>query len=62
MSPTDIDSITVWVFLNKIDIGYQRRSSIAAFQQIMTENEILRKASINGLTKGIHIVDALADK
>ena len=50
------------MLLNQIDIGHQGRPGIAAFQQVVTENEIFRKTPIDGLPKGVHIVDALADE
>src|SRR5665647_1166789 len=62
VSPADIYDITGRVLFNEIDVGHQCRTRIPAFQQVVTENEILRKASIDGLTKSIHIVNALADE
>ena len=62
MSPAGLNGVTGRMLFNEIDIGHQRRTRIATFQQIVAENEILRKASIDGLTKRIHIVDALADE
>ncbi len=50
------------MFFNQVDIGHQRRTGITAFQQVVTENEVLRKAAIDGLAKRIHIVDAFADE
>ena len=50
------------MLFDEIDIGHQRRARIAAFQQVVTEDEVFRKTSIDGLAKGVHIVDALADE
>jgi hypothetical protein len=50
------------MLFNDVDIGHKCRTRIPAFHQVVTENEIFREASINGLTKRIHIVDALTDK
>ena len=62
MAPAGLDGVTGRMLFDEFDIGHQRRTRIAAFQQVVTEDEILRKASIDGLTKRVHIVDALADE
>jgi len=62
VSPAGLDGITGRVFFDEFDIGHQRRTRIPAFQQIVTENEILRKAAIDSQTERVHIVDALADE
>src|SRR5690606_2205034 len=62
VSPTGFRRVTGRVLFDEFDIGHQRRTRIAAFQQVVTENEILRKASVDRLTKGIHVIDALADE
>ena len=50
------------MLFNEFDIGHQGRTGIAAFQQIVTEYEIFGKAPIHGLTKSVHIIDALANE
>ena len=50
------------MLFNEVDIGHQCRTRISAFQQVVTENEVLRKASIDGLTKSVYIVDAFTDE
>ena len=60
--PAGLYGVTGRMIFNKVDIGHQRRTGIPAFQQVVTENEILRKASIDDLTECVHVVDALADE
>ena len=62
MPPAGLHGITGRMLFNEINIGHQCRTRIAAFEKIVAENEIFRKASIHGLPKSIHIVDALADE
>ena len=49
------------VVLIQFHIGGQRRAGITAFHQIVTQDEILGKASGRGLLKRVHVVDAFAD-
>ena len=42
-------------------VRHQSRSCVAAFEQVMTEDSVLRKSSAHGPLEGIHIVNALAD-
>ncbi len=62
MATADLDGIAIGVLLDQIDIGHQRRAGITAFKQIVTENQVIRKTAINGLTERIYIIDTLADK
>ena len=50
------------MLFDEVDIGHQCRTRIPAFQQVVAEDEILRKASVDGLAKRVHVVDALADE
>ena len=49
------------VVLVQLHVGDQRRAGIAAFHQIVTQDEILREAPGRGLPERVHVVDAFAD-
>ena len=55
-------SVTGRMLFNEVNICHQCRARIAALQQVVTQNEIVRKAPINGLAKRIHIIDTFANK
>jgi hypothetical protein len=50
------------MLFDEFDIAHQRRARVAAFQQVVAENQMLREAPVDGLAKGVHIVDPLADE
>ena len=49
------------VVLMQLHIRDQRRAGIAAFHQIVTQDEILRETPGRGLPERVHVVDAFAD-
>ncbi|MNH01933.1 hypothetical protein D3C81_397960 [compost metagenome] len=50
------------IFLEQFDIAEQSAAGVTALDQVMTENAVFGKTSVQGLFKRVHAVDALANE
>src|SRR5688572_3287835 len=50
------------ILLVQLDIAQQPGARITAFQQVVAENAVLRKASLERALERIDVIDALADE
>src|SRR3569623_369885 len=62
VAPTHHDGVSRRMVLDEIDIIHQRRPRITAFQEVVAQNEIFGHAPVHRLTKGVDVVNALADE
>ena len=56
----DISGVTAWIFLVQLHIADDAGARIAAFEQVVAENAVFRKAHVHGAFERIHVIDALA--
>ena len=50
------------VALVELDVSDKRRPRVAAFQEVVAEDQILGEAAAKRALEGVHVVDALADE
>jgi hypothetical protein len=62
VAPIDVHVVARRIFLVELHIADESGAGMTRLQQIVAEHGVLRKASVQGALKGIHIVDAFADK
>jgi hypothetical protein len=62
MAPAHISMITSRKILKQLHVADEGRSRIAAFEQIVAQDSVLRKSSAYGALESIHIVDSFADE
>ena len=62
MSPVRLADDRCGLLFDQLDVGHQRRPGVSAFQQVVAENEILRKTPFDRGAKSVDVVDPLADE
>src|ERR1700738_841378 len=50
------------IVVNEFDVGDQSGARVRPFDEVVTQQVVLRKAVFEGLAQNIHFVDALAGK